>query len=404
MVQERYELSWNYFENTIKYKDLALPDTEDVLNDINKLNALQRKMQQLAFKFDSCMQQYNSRLADNDARITGCEVSITEQLNRASSKFAASATKHYTSLSEYAATTFATFQSNLQDYADKFLTLQCNKIKEMHHANHQKINHDFKEAEEAFQARIEAAIERAVQEILSIADDATDNINEQAQHLLQQLHEEQNQAPCIQGDKSCKNADPKPSKLFPNVNVSHFASVNPTNQPRAPKSNDIGRHCEEHASYVPIHWDKNGPKLNVLSTPGAPNPEGLPPVNNHDFLKRVHLPYPGKEQSYIWYLQLRSNAQQYGIYLIPTEQFEENKSLCPTEVSGYAISVARYDSMKCSLYHFLAQRSIISIDHTDLRNIINRQALTTDGYRVLYDIMQCLHPALNTDATFALPQ
>jgi hypothetical protein len=28
------ELSWDYFENTVKYKEIALPHTEDVLRDI----------------------------------------------------------------------------------------------------------------------------------------------------------------------------------------------------------------------------------------------------------------------------------------------------------------------------------------------------------------------------------
>jgi len=153
----------------------------------------------------------------------------------------------------------------------------------------------------------------------------------------------------------------------------------------------------------PAEWDKDGPRTAVASQSRSTYNEGLPPVNNHDFLKRVQLPYPGKEQSYIWYLQLRSNAEQYGIFLIATEQFKKNKSLCPTEVDGYVITVARYDSMKCTLYHFLAQRSIISPDQNDLRNIINRQALTTDGYRALYDIMQRVHPALNSDAKFVIP-
>jgi hypothetical protein len=89
--------------------------------------------------------------------------------------------------------------------------------------------------------------------------------------------------------------------------------------------------------------------------------------------------------------------------MIATEHFKKNKSLCPTEVMGYAITSARYDSMKCTLYHFLAQRSIISPDQSDLHNIINRQAITTDGYRVLYDIMQRVHPALNSDAKFTIP-
>lgn len=68
-VQEHFESTWDFFENTVLYKVLALPATEDILQDISKVNALQRKMQQMAFKFDSCMRQYHTRLAENDARI-----------------------------------------------------------------------------------------------------------------------------------------------------------------------------------------------------------------------------------------------------------------------------------------------------------------------------------------------
>ncbi len=60
-VQERYELSWDYFTNTVTYKEIALPHTADVLRYINKLNTLQRKMQQMAYKFESSMTKFNSR-------------------------------------------------------------------------------------------------------------------------------------------------------------------------------------------------------------------------------------------------------------------------------------------------------------------------------------------------------
>jgi hypothetical protein len=60
--------------------------------------------------------------------------------------------------------------------------------------------------------------------------------------------------------------------------------------------------------------------------------------------------------------------------------------------------------MKCTLYHFLAQRTIITMEYMDIHNIINRNAMTTDGYRVLYDIMARIHPALNTDNLFTAPR
>ena len=68
------------------------------------------------------------------------------------------------------------------------------------------------------------------------------------------------------------------------------------------------------------------------------------------------------------------------------EQFQKNKSLCPMDFYGVPITPFSYE-MKSSLYHFLAQMTIVSIDNHDVCNIINKYALTTDGYQALYDIM-----------------
>ena len=68
------------------------------------------------------------------------------------------------------------------------------------------------------------------------------------------------------------------------------------------------------------------------------------------------------------------------------------------------ITTARYNDMKNTLYLWLAQRTIIGAEHTDLRNIINRHAIRTDGYLVLYEIMERIHPALAPDVVFSAPQ
>jgi hypothetical protein len=60
--------------------------------------------------------------------------------------------------------------------------------------------------------------------------------------------------------------------------------------------------------------------------------------------------------------------------------------------------------MKSMLYQFLSQRTIITPEYTDLWNIVNRHALHTDGYQVLYEIMQRIHPALDPDSIFSPPE
>lgn len=402
-VQEHFELSWDYFTNTVRYKDLALPETEDVLQDISKFNALQRKLHQMAFKFNSCMQQYDSRLADADARITGCEVNISEQLNCATSKFATSAAKHYNSLTEYASQTFAKFQSNINDYTEKVLATQRSKIMDMHTANHLKMKCDFVEAEQAFYARLEQAVERAIQEILSTADDATEGINAQAEYVFQHAPNTTDSDAPPKGS-SWKYAEPTPSKLFPNVDVSKISSV--PKHPGHPALHQPPNQLDDDHEEDHNDTETNFPSIGQLSLPNHNSTENLaslPLVSHTDMLKRVNLPYPCREQSYIWYLQLKSNIGQYGVYLIGTDEFQKGKSLCPTVVYGFKITLTRYHEMKGTLYHFLAQRSIISTDHTDLRNIVNRHAVSTDGYHVLYEIMQRIHPALDPDVLFTAP-
>ncbi len=91
------------------------------------------------------------------------------------------------------------------------------------------------------------------------------------------------------------------------------------------------------------------------------------------------------------------------VYLLPTDQFRKAVSISPKEMFGTPISAVRYHDMKNTLYHFLAQKSILSYEHTDLRNIINHHALTTDGYQALYEIMERIHPSLDPNATYDIP-
>jgi hypothetical protein len=420
VIHETYELTWDFFTNTIQLKELALPTTPDVIHDIIKLNDLQRQMKHLAYKFDSCMKDYHTRLAESDARIMKYEFNLSEQLNRASSRFATSATRHYNSLSEFASSTLEKFQRDITDITDKNLSTQRRALTDMNRANLDAIQahltkteneltdclHDaiatavqsiIRDAEQLFKKRLDAAMETALQELLTTANDATEHMNQQAESLLRNMEVKR-----PTGSDSWKHALVKPSKLFPNVDVGKFVTT-PVASTTATLNN---KNTEPIATE--LEWGKDGPESaqahNESSIPHHVQFNSLPPVCHTDMLKRVHLPYPGCEQSYLWYLQLKSNGQQYGVYLISTEQFKKNKSLCPTEIYGVKVDVTRYNEMKCTLYHFLAQRTIITVEYTDIRNIINRNAMTTDGYRVLYDIMARIHPALNTDNIFTAPR
>lgn len=79
----------------------------------------------------------------------------------------------------------------------------------------------------------------------------------------------------------------------------------------------------------------------------------------------------------IWWNQLTSNSQKY-----------------PMKAR------MRWLHMQLNLgIDDLAQYKEIPPEHTEIRNIINRHSTNTNGYSALHDIMECIHPLQNPDAT-----
>jgi hypothetical protein len=60
--------------------------------------------------------------------------------------------------------------------------------------------------------------------------------------------------------------------------------------------------------------------------------------------------------------------------------------------------------MANALYQLLVSPDTIPFEYTEIRNIIHRNASTTDGYSTMYEIMEQIHPALNQDAKLVQPQ
>jgi hypothetical protein len=59
--------------------------------------------------------------------------------------------------------------------------------------------------------------------------------------------------------------------------------------------------------------------------------------------------------------------------------------------------------MASTLYQKLQNPEVIPLEHTSIRNIINRFAEQNDGYQVLYAMLELVHPALHQDAVVLPP-
>lgn len=136
-------------------------------------------------------------------------------------------------------------------------------------------------------------------------------------------------------------------------------------------------------------------------TMGAP---GLPPLNHDAAIKRVKIQYTGIGDMFVFYTQLLNALEQFGVFLLPLYKVKYNTSICPTTYQDQPISAQRYDSMSKTLYQKLQNPDVIPMEHTSIRNIINRFAEVNDGYQVLYAMLELVHPVLHEDAVLLPPK
>jgi hypothetical protein len=433
-IQERYDLKWDYFDNAIRYVELELPELEDLNQDIGNLNKFQRHLNGMVLRFDGMIKDVEKRVDAMMARTSACEENI---LQKVSTRLANTVTQHMTNILAYATTTKQRFKTDVQYVNDQQLILYSEHIANIHKNSYdrmatqiemleKKLKEQAELLETKFYQNFDQTMEVGIQELHDCADDVTAKFKEHVDDITTALAQpvQTAQPTFAPRHPSFQNVDPAYAAKVMN----YVPSPNPYQQPDHNGSSE-SQGMENSATQFEqlpqsesvknedVQWGKDGPAYQPAPSraPTAYNwypgqnqtynapADGLPIVQHNDFLKRVSLPYPGREQSYTWYLQLKSASQQYGIYLITMDQLKKDKSLCPTEFHGIVIKPSRYHEMKNSIYQYLAQPSIISIEHYDIRNIINRNALNTDGYRVLYDIMARIHPALDPDATFNIP-
>jgi hypothetical protein len=128
----------------------------------------------------------------------------------------------------------------------------------------------------------------------------------------------------------------------------------------------------------------------------------LPTLHTDKMIQHAKVPYSGREQAFYWYLSVKNSLHEYGILLIPLEEFLPGRCLCPQSYYGTTVEVEHYLIMTNALYLFLAKNDTHN-DHTDITTRISKYAAEANGYTVLYEIMQLVHPLLNPYAKIERP-
>jgi hypothetical protein len=134
------------------------------------------------------------------------------------------------------------------------------------------------------------------------------------------------------------------------------------------------------------------------------NADQLPPVNYDYAIKHSRIQFTGLGDMFVFYNQLLNGMDQFGVYLLPLNMVDYQKSLCPTEMHGITITPWRKQMMASTLYRKLQHTDVIGLEHTAIRNIVNRFAEHNDGYEVLYAMLELVHPKLQKDAVILPPK
>ena len=69
--------------------------------------------------------------------------------------------------------------------------------------------------------------------------------------------------------------------------------------------------------------------------------------------------------------------------------------MCPDKINGVDVTPEDYSKMAAAIYDKLSNPDIIPLSYLDAWQTLTRLHLKNDGYLVLYQLMENIHPALN---------
>ena len=129
----------------------------------------------------------------------------------------------------------------------------------------------------------------------------------------------------------------------------------------------------------------------AVCTPTKPQqiyeaPSGLDIKNFHSQFKS---PLRSDADIFNFYNQLRSQGKNYHIYLVDINEITKDNDLCPKGVHK-----AARDTMAMAIYQKLQDENTRDATYKTLENCMELSSATSDGFRVLRELLRKVHPQL----------
>jgi len=186
LVRNTFDLVWDRSNEAIHYREYNLNQPNDITENANKLQRFQQQLRTVSNSFERAFYNLEQRLHDTQNRLGACKQGILTKLTSTTSTLATNVAEHVRQLKAVATTTTDQVRKQVAQITEEGVDGYRSRIA----ITLAKVDTRQAQFDEAFEQRLEAAIEKAVQEIHTTADEATANLNKQAQIVLQQFQED----------------------------------------------------------------------------------------------------------------------------------------------------------------------------------------------------------------------
>ena len=131
-------------------------------------------------------------------------------------------------------------------------------------------------------------------------------------------------------------------------------------------------------------------------------------ANNYDLYsmrKYVKVKFSSKETLFHSYNIFLKQCVPFGVYLNPlTVITHDENTMCPSVVNGEPITPERKSEMSMAIYNHLFDDKFVPHSYMEARAALKRTTSTLDGYRVLFQMLESIHPRIGScDYTNSAP-
>ena len=277
----------------------------------------------------------------------------------------------------------------IQMTRDEMLTNVASSIKNMESTTVEHIRSLTNQDKDSTMQQIQNKGQNVIKNIAKKRDEVLEDINEEAHQAIEDFKgatEIKKEKSSFQKDDNMEKFtqdNVSPSKRFPNVNHETL-NVNPY---------EVGR--SNHELRV------NPYEVGRSNHGNRPARQAQSTWSLYGFHKHFKAKLKNDTMILNFYQQLYTQGTPYGVKCLPLQDIRPNMDLCPSQYDKQ-----QRDEMALTIYQKLQDEDCVSVGYARAQRLILQYSSTSDGYKVLEQLLRSVHPNLkhSTSNTYEVPK